>query len=158
MAISSANAAAAAKSRRVLTLTSGTSWTVPSGVEFVNVTLRGGGGGGGGGTSASGVGQNGLGGQIVSSTLTVTPGASIAYSIGAGGAFGNNVPNSGGAGGNTTFTGATTALGGAGGPKSGAAGEVGTNYLNAMNGGTGGQASAQGNTGGVGSIDIEYWV
>jgi hypothetical protein len=27
-----------------------------------------------------------------------------------------------------------------------------------MNGGTGGNASSQGNTGGVGSIDIEYWV
>jgi hypothetical protein len=149
---------AAGKTMFRTTLTSGTSYTVPAGVTYINVTLRGGGGGGGGGTSASGVGQSGLGGQIVSSTLTVTPGASIAYAIGAGGAFGNNVPNSGSAGGNTTFTGATTALGGAGGPKSGAAGEVGTNYLNAMNGGTGGQAASQGNTGGVGSIDIEYWV
>lgn len=152
------------------TLTSGTSWTVPAGVTFVNVTLVGGGGGGGcvsdgyngttpvngatggtttftGATSASGgnganyfkndssiggnyqngtssnnfgeggkgakgsanlnsstyaaafVGADGANGQVISSTLSVTPGASISYSIGAGGSGGNPNANRGSNGG-----------------------------------------------------------
>lgn len=121
-----------------ITLTSGTSWTVPTGVTQVNVCLIGGGGGGGawgntlttagsaggtttftGATSATGgtlgvslatgtagmtagrsatafgePGTNvggttsafpGAWGQTVWSTVTTTPGASISYSIGAGG-------------------------------------------------------------------------
>lgn len=65
-----------------VTLTSGTSYTVPAGVTYLNVTLVGGGGGGGI------VNTSGLG----SATLTAS-----------------------GAGGSTTFTGATTATGGTGG-------------------------------------------
>ncbi len=71
MSISSANApAAAGKTRYVETLTSGTSWTVPAGVTYVNATLVGGGQGGAGGYGASNQGWNergvhGLGGQII---------------------------------------------------------------------------------------------
>lgn len=166
--------------RSVVTLTSGTSWTVPSGVTQVSVVLFGGGGGSGGvnlnnntagaggtggtttftgatsatggsggssngesygaggdydysglaGTANTGIGalgqrryyrtggwtyyytgQNGLGGQVISSTLSTTPAASISYAIGAGGT-------------------------------AGAAG-------------TGGSAGA---AGGSGKIEIEYWV
>jgi hypothetical protein len=126
------------KTRYQLTLSSGTSYTVPAGVTYLNVTLvgagggagsTGGGGGGAGGsttftgaTSASGggggantssgdsptpvrygdggergtvntgSGMAGIGsaGQIVSSIVTTTPGASISYSIGSGGSSGSS--------------------------------------------------------------------
>jgi hypothetical protein len=155
MAISSFPAAL--NKRNIVTLTSGTSWTVPAGVTAVNVTLFGGGGGSGGvctrdstatsggtggtttftgatsatggsGSSArnqtlttdpvlnyaslagianTGVGafgtagwyfsgglgypnasQNGRNGQVISSNVSTTPGASISYAIGAGGTAG----------------------------------------------------------------------
>ena len=157
MAVSKLNPVSGGKTRFITTLTSGTSYTVPAGVTYLNVTLRGGGGGGGGGNAKDGA--KGCGGQIVSSTLSATAGASIAYAIGAGGTAGSNVPTSGGNGGTTTFTGATSAAGGNGGGNgNGSAGVVGTASLSAENGGTGGIGSAQGNTGGAGSIDVEYWV
>ena len=141
-----------AKTMKRLTLTSGTSWTVPAGVTFVNVTLYGGGGSGGtynnvngnsggtttftGATSAiGGVGgagisggntmnglaaqsnssqggqygqyissvtmfraQQGYNGNIISSTLSTTPGASISYAIGAGGASAPGSADSGAGG------------------------------------------------------------
>jgi len=78
--------------------TSGT-FTVPTGVNFLLVEGCGGGGGGGGGGGANNfAGGGGAGGagatpQII--PLTVTPGASLTVTIGAGGAGG------GGAGGST---------------------------------------------------------
>jgi hypothetical protein len=139
---------AASKTRYVETLTSGTSWTVPAGVEYVNAKLVGGGGGGGGPSSEA------AGGEIQETNVTTTPGDSIAYAIGAGGAA-NTV------GGNTTFTGATTALGGnptlanttyAGGP-------IGTNGISAGNGGGAalGNGGGPGSAGGNGQIILEYW-
>lgn len=158
-------AAAAGKTSYLVSLTSGSSYTVPAGVTYLNVTLYGGGGGGGGAsgnftsgntlatvggttsftgaTSALGgtlginmaaqqdtkvfgrdgsagaantgkggkaafvcmanqvsIGCDAADGQIVSSTLAVTPGASISYAIGAGGTGGfPNPGNTGGAGG-----------------------------------------------------------
>jgi hypothetical protein len=155
---------AASKILKKLTLTSGTSYTVPAGVTDINVTLYGGGGGGGaamfnsgapagnggtggtttftGATSAPGgagglgashtgggsyysihttpdatantgkggqcgftlttvganKGDNGYDGTVISSTLTVTPGQIIGYSIGSGGTAGSG-HSSGGAGG-----------------------------------------------------------
>lgn len=163
------------KTRRFVTLTSGTSWTVPTGVTYINVTLYGGGGGGGGvrtnadfGISGPGAGgtttftgatsavggnagtnynsgtaaavntdsqgqrtltkgapqdNTGFGGpaalcsmsfntsnfgmvfggegnpgSVISSTLSTTPGASISYSIGAGGSGASCPTGSGGAG------------------------------------------------------------
>ena len=152
---------AASKTMFRTTLTSGTSYTVPAGVTYLNVTLRGG-GGGGGGCNGVGVAQNGLGGAIVSSTLSVTAGASIAYEIGAGGAGavgGNNASN----GGTTTFTGATSAAGGIRGASIGSDYSPGGATANAgNNGGQGARYQSSpdknGGSGGVGSIDIEYWV
>ena len=163
MAISKVNPVAGGKTRYLTTLTSGTSWTVPAGVTYVNVTLVG----GGGGSSGNGfsnptviLGSRGGDGSIVSSTLSTTPGAAITYAIGAGGTAGTGngagSPGGGGAGGATTFTGATSASGGAGGGTA-----AGSAYRGA--GGNGGNApigytvSAGGSTGGSGSIDIEYW-
>lgn len=156
MAVSSLVAASSGKTRYFTTLTSGTSYTVPSGVTYLNVTLYGGGGGGAGNgntgatggtggnttftgaTTASGgpggtnggrdndtngqsanantgyggltaifgessygqfVGGNGFPGDIMRSTLTTTPGASISYAIGAGGTGGVGSTLTGGAGG-----------------------------------------------------------
>ena len=109
MGVSVFPAAAGGKTMFRTTLTSGTSYTVPAGVTYLNVTLVGAGGGGGGSGVSGGEtreGSPGHGGQIVSSTLSVTAGASIAYAIGAGGAGGTGTNNDAGNGGTTTFTGA----------------------------------------------------
>ena len=112
MSISSANSAGTA-TRRVETLTSGTSYTVPAKVFYVNATLIGAGGSGHSSTNAGDYTgsqmPDGKGGQIVTTTVTTTPGASIAYAIGAGGAAKNTGQQGGSSGGSTTFTGATTA-------------------------------------------------
>ena len=144
MAVNVVPAPAGGKTSYRLTLTSGTSWTVPAGVTYINVCLWGGGGGGSGsGSSATkgaiggtttftgatsavggaganstfqgkndqssnsalpGVGattlnQYGMSGYTgnpsapVWSTLSTTPGASITYSIGAGGTAGGGNRN-----------------------------------------------------------------
>jgi hypothetical protein len=148
---------AASKTMYRTTLTSGTSWTVPAGVTYVNVTLYGGGGGGGNGGGNTGqTALDGKPGQQISSIVNTTPGSSISYAIGAGGPN-----NSGTLGGTTTFTGATSATGGAcgssGNNSQGSA--VGTSAAGGNNnGGGGGGNFIGGNTGGAGKIDIEYWV
>jgi hypothetical protein len=83
-------------------LTSGTSWTVPSDWNSSNNTIEviGGGGGGGGGSSAEGDGGAG-GGYSIKSNVTLTPGASVTYAVGAAGAAGTNT--AGGNGGDTYF-------------------------------------------------------
>ena len=159
MAISSANAATAPKTRRVETLTSGTSWTVPTGVEYVNATLVG--GGGGGGSISDQVPMDGVGGQVIETYVATTPGASITYAIGAGGAGAANASDtSGSQGGTTTFTGATSATGGQGGSNlggNGLGGTTGTSTIASNNYGRGGRNTA-GGAGGSGTIYIEYWV
>jgi hypothetical protein len=155
---------AASKTMFRTTLTSGTSYTVPAGVTYLNVTLVG--AGGGAGNDSAGRGSNpGLGGQIVSSTLSTSGGASISYSIGAGGAAAAlGATSSGSNGGNTTFTGATTATGGFGGNyyqggTAPAAEPAQVAGINAGNGGIGGVTTyTQGGAGGNGYIIVEYWV
>lgn len=142
-------APSAGKTRYALTLTSGTSWTVPVGVTYINATLVGGGGAGGTGFesgSATCSANRGTGGQVITTSLSTTPGASITYAIGAGG-------------GNTTMTGATTANAGNGGGGGNNGGSTGTAGQGARNGGTGGSYSGSGGgAGGAGVIFIEYWV
>jgi hypothetical protein len=162
MAVSKLNPVSGGKTRFLTTLTSGTSYTVPAGVTYLNVTLRGGGGGAGSGhSSVQGTwGNFGAGGQIVSSTLSTTPGASISYAIGAGGSGGVAPSTAATAGGTTTFTGATSATGGAFGLRPLLTGTAGTNFQSANNGGLpgiGGSNEVAG-AGGSGSIDVEYWV
>jgi len=156
-------ASAAAKTQFRTTLTSGTSYTVPANVTYLNVTLVGGGGGGGGGSyNANYVsGSEGLGGETISSTLSATAGNSIAYAIGGGGTAGaagsSGVP--GGDGGTTTFTGATSAGGGGGGITDSNTNRTGkTGKISSfVNGGGGGAANASGGAGGAGCIIVEYW-
>ena len=147
-------ASAAGKTMFRTTLTSGTSYTVPANVTYLNVTLMGGGGGGGNDNEPN-VERSGYSGQVISSTLLATAGDSIAYAIGAGGA-GVAVYNTGGNGGTTTFTGATSAAGGNGGATSTFINGTATSSAN--NFGFGGyKASGNTGSGGAGRIDIEYW-
>jgi len=67
-------------------ITASGTWTVPSGVTSVDVFLVGGGGGGSSG-DAEGAGGSGCNTEVYSS-ISVTPGASISVTIGAGGAGG----------------------------------------------------------------------
>jgi hypothetical protein len=146
--------AAVGKTRYALTLTSGTSWTVPDGCFYVNVTLQGGGGAGMNVTTTtvywSGVGRPG---KRVSSTLATTPAASITYAIGAGGTA---TTSTGGTGGTTSFTGATSATGGTGGTNTGAVGTANSGFDNG--GGSGWNAAGGTGNGGAGMIEVEYWV
>ena len=138
-------------------LTSGTSYTVPAGVSYLNVTLVGGGGGGSTSQSLGPVGD-GQPGQTSFSTLSATAGATITYAIGAGGAAGTRYTN-GSAGGTTTFTGATSATGGAGGIiiDGNMVGNTGNRAL-FQNQGKGGAANpSDGGVGGAGFIIVEYW-
>jgi len=154
---------AASKILKKITLTSGSSWTVPTGVTDINVLLVGGGGGSSGVRDGEIVGGTGIGnpGNTVWSTVTTTPGGSISYSIGAGGTGGTaaSVPGNGGAGGTTTFTGATSATGGNGGIWGGTGSTGSVSF--ATNQGVspvGAGTQRAGGAGGAGFIVIEYWV
>jgi polygalacturonase len=123
-----------------LTTSSSSPWTVPAGVTSIEIQMWGGGGGGGGvsvSTSGSyGAGGGGGGGAYTATILTnLTPGSTIAFSVGGGGVAGPSTGTAnGGAGTNTTFTGATTAKGGSGGGGTSTAGVAGAGGA----GGTGG--------------------
>jgi len=103
----------------LVTLSTGTSWTVPAGVTRITVVLIGGGAGGNGGRLIAGENFTGWGGNqaipVTTANIDVTPGSTINYSLGAGGIGGiacltagcDNRPVS--TGGTTTFEGATPA-------------------------------------------------
>ena len=148
MAISSYPPVPATK-KNIVTLTSGTSWTVPTGVTSIIATLVGGGGGGGSVNTVSG--NDARPGQLIRTTVATTPGASITYAIGAGGVAESS-------GGTTSFTGATSAVGGTRGAGQNPAG-IGTLGLSVNNaGGAGVTGNGTGSAGGAGLIEIEYWV
>ena len=158
------NSLVSSKTRYVVTLLSGTSWTVPTGCLYVNATLIGGGAGGGyAGNAAFTPLTSGFGGQKITSNITTTPGASIAYAIGAGGAGATSGAYYSTAGGTTTFTGATSA---AGGPRSnyydvGAVGLTSTPNAgkSVSNGGQGAWTTyVAAQSGSAGKIELEYWV
>jgi hypothetical protein len=149
---------AASLTSKNVTLTSGTSWTIPAGVTAINATLQGGGGGGGTNKLTSGPnyidGQRGLPGEMITTYISgLTPGNSITYAIGAGGASASQ-------GGTTTMTNATSASGGKGivANTTGQTGTQSAGFDNGGAGGTGGASSSQnGGVGGAGKILIEYW-
>lgn len=124
----------------VLALTEGTAWTVPENVTTARVVLIGGGQGGGKGqdgaagkndgaevvnteyryykaklfgTGGDGgvAGTGGTRGKVLQTTISLTPGAIIPYTIGRGGAGGTTGSESGGMGTNTTFGDLTSASG-----------------------------------------------
>lgn len=140
-----------------ITATGSGTWKCPPGVATAKVECWGAGGGGGGSgwtsSTAYGAGAGGGGGEYACEpALAVTAGTTYSYSIGAGGAPGgadsppNQSDETGKAGGNTTFTGASktvTAHGGSGGGGGmfgavGGAGGTGSTNTVHYNGGTGG--------------------
>jgi hypothetical protein len=129
-------------------LTSGTSWTVPNTWNSSNNTVSCIGGGGG-----ARLGGGGGGARVINTNISLTPGANISYTIGAGGT-GRTTPT---AGGNTTFnSSAMIAVGG--GPASSAnvnggfggtaAASTGTTKYSGGNGGAGNASSENGGGGG----------
>lgn len=158
----------------VVTLTSGTSWSVPANFNPANNTIECYGGGGGGGSSASGGGYGsglwgapaggGGSGSYAKNTNQAGLSGSIPYSIGGGGG-GGSFGFGGGNGGDTNFnsgqcvgkggTGSPPGVGTSGGAGPGGAGGVlgtGTTRIVGANGsaGTGGAPGTGGN-GGVGT-------
>lgn len=108
-------------------------WTAPAGVTSATVEAWGGGGAGGGATGNPAKGGGGAGGQYARKLVAVTPGASYAIAVGAGGNAGTG---NGPAGGDSRFATTTVvAKGGAGGT-----------------GATNGAAGAGSATSGVGDI------
>jgi len=111
-------------------LESGTTWTVPAGKTLIKIYVTGGGGGG----STFGIprGAGGGGGTAIK-YLTVTAGSTATIAIGGGGGSGNT----GGTGGDTTFT-----YGGV--TYTGNGGIGGSNSTNGGAGGAGGSSSGTG--------------
>lgn len=99
----SAGVAQAVASNAVV-LTSGTTWTVPQNVTSIKVWAIGAGGGGAGAEPTTySAGGGGAAGGIAYRVFTVNPGQAFAYSIGAGGQYGQYQGN-GSNGGNTSIT------------------------------------------------------
>jgi hypothetical protein len=176
-------ASAGSKTLKKVTLTSGSSYTVPAGVTEINVTLYGGGGGGGGGTSRSPSGNATSGGTGGTTSFT---GATSAIG-GNGGAHNswNNAQNGTDKapriGDNQTANSGLGAMGGS------AICDVNTGYHYTCGEGTNGQiisstlsvtpnqsigysiggggsagarngiTGCDGGNGGSGKIDVEYW-
>lgn len=125
-------------------------FVVPAGVTRVKARVWGAGGGGGGSSStANSVAAAGGGGGFALGNYTVTPGASITVTVGAGGSAGTAgaSPGNGGGGGASSFGAFCTANGGGGGlaADGGAQASVGA-------GGTasGGALNVSGRSGGAG--------
>ena len=145
-------------------LTSGTSWSVPSGIKSATIwAIAGGGGGGGGHNNQNCGGGGGAGGlQMGTFDLSSVAGSTITYAIGAGGANGTGGASTtnGSNGGNTTFgtsgqawyLSATGGGGGGGGSSANANGSSGG--CGGGGAGTSGSQGAGGSGGGIGSPGI----
>jgi hypothetical protein len=153
-------------------------WTVPAGVTAVEVLVVPGGGSGGSIVSAYAGSGGGGGGEVVKvNGLKVTPGSTIAYSVGGGGAapsagdnagndgtlssFGSVIAKPGKGGGKGSVTtggngGETGVTGGAGGSAggNGAAGIGGGSLFVGKYGGGGGGCGVAGGTGGGGGMGM----
>lgn len=140
-------------------LTSGSSWQVPPGTNTIKVWAIGS-GGGGAGTPANPptAGGSGAAGGVAYKTYAVTPGQTVTYSVGAGGAGSLGALN-GASGNQTTVTvpgySPLVALGGNGGwynNTSASAGGSGSGGDGAVAGGNG--AGVSGNNGGSGGAGL----
>lgn len=136
-----------------MTLTSGTSWTIPSTVTSITVQCWGGGGGGDIDNLATISGSGGGGGGYCTNTIIVTPGQVINYTVGTAGAAGTNAPTAGGAGGNTTFSTVVANGGGGGNVNNGSGGTGGGGSGGTVTTGANGQAgNTVANTSGSGGL------
>ena len=125
--------------------------TVPVWATHAEVHVVGGGGGGSGATATKSGAGGGAGGYSFG-VISVTPGASISYSVGAGGTAGAAGGN-GGTGGNSSF-GGISATGGAGAvsaTSAGGGGGAGAGGPRNFSGGFGNDGSAVDNVTGSGS-------
>lgn len=98
--------------RNVQAFTSSGTFVVPAGIYRIKCRVWGGGGGGGGVGAGGGGAAGGLGGGYSEGWFAVTPGQSLAVTIGAGGAFGNGTPTSGLGGGTSSVGSLLSATGG----------------------------------------------
>ena len=122
-------------------------FTVPPGVTQIFVKLWAA-GGGGGGANNSNYGCGGAGGGYAEGSYTVTPGASIAATIGAGGFAGGTGGSDGGNGGSSSFGSLCSATGGIGGKGNMSAAPSGTPVASGGSG-TGGALNWNGCNGGA---------
>jgi hypothetical protein len=117
------------------------SWTAPTGISKIFITLCGGGGGGANGNGSAGGGGGGGAEAIVNFLYNVTAGSSYAYSVGAGG-------GTGATGSDTTFgTGTVITANGGGAGVAGSAGSGASNTINASGSTAGGYGSLSGGNG-----------
>ena len=134
--------------------------TIPTGATKLFAILNGGGGGGGGAASgccAAGGAGGGGGGALLKYLSGLTPGNTLALTIGAGGNGGTNLGGDGTVGGATTLASGSQSIttltagggglgkGGAAGGSPGGAGGTGTNGDSNHSGTVGGGQSASGN-------------
>jgi len=93
-----------AQSAVALTTAGNGTWVCPLGVTSVQVECWGAGGGGGGTAATYNQGGGGAGGSYVKYTVTVTPGTTYNYTVGAGGTAGAaGGASAGGTGGSSFF-------------------------------------------------------
>lgn len=150
------------------TFTSSGSFTVPAGITVLAVSVGGGGGGGGGCVLANSGGGGGSGAEAFG-IVSVTPGATVAVTVGAGGSAGASGGGNGGSGGTSSFGVYVTATGGAGGTgnstNAGKAGSAGGTCLMAHGCGVAGSGGAgvegssgnrAGNAGSAGKVIVRY--
>jgi hypothetical protein len=119
-------------------ITSTETLNVPTGLSTLTATIIGGGGAGGQGSYGYGGGGGGAGGYLGNQSISVTPGQSITFSVGAGGGYessggssavGNVISYGGGKGG--------SGAGGENGGSGGGAGYIGWGYPPSGQGGRG---------------------
>jgi len=125
------------------TSTGSGTFSVPSGVTAVEVLVVAGGGGGGGANGQNGTdggGGGGAGGLVYASAYPVTPGGSVSYTVGAGGAAPNGYADTNGQSGGNSVFGSLTANGGGVGVRNGQTASSGGS------GGAGGYGSNGGET------------
>jgi hypothetical protein len=134
--------------------TSSGTFTVPTGISAVKVTVIGGGGGGSGSNYGLGGGSGGGGAGVAVRWITgLTPGGTVTVTIGTAGSAGTATPTSGGAGGTSSFGAYASATGGSGGvpftislPPAGGAGGTGSSGDLNLSGGKGGIGQGSGCT------------
>lgn len=145
------------------TFTGNGTFTIPTGITAVKVTVVGGGGGsGGGGNSLQASGGGGGGGAAISFLTGLTPGNTLTVTVGSGGTAGNTSGGNGGAGGNSSVASGTQSISTITG--NGGSGSNGTATL-PFDGGAGGSSSGgtinivgQGGGAGSGTITCAFGI
>ncbi|MDD3892086.1 MAG: hypothetical protein PHE03_07260, partial [Bacteroidales bacterium] len=140
-------------------------FTVPAGVTEITVEVWGAGGGGGGSSQNNQGGSGGGGGGYALRIISVTPGQSIPFTVGAGGTAGGANNGTGGNGKQSVFYSTLTANGGTGGggnrgdigeggtATGGSVNTTGDSGIKGTNSGGNGGAGANGGAGGTGNTN-----